>query len=276
MLDPSKWTAEQNTKVFLKVMGGLEAECHFRTFSDRDRTSAQALTRKLSGCFDDHAATLQQMNDAGAGVFMVINKGGNRDADITSVRALFADTDGAPLEPIIEALRPHLVVSTSLNKSHVYWRVHDFPLEKFKPTQTHIAKTFGCDPSVNNPARVMRLPGFNHCKGDPLPVRIVHIDAQLKLYSYSDIVGAFGINKSAEVAETLTPNCSLGTSLLQSLRSNPYSLSEVEEMLRFIDPREYVTWRNAIFALVHEYGEDSRELARRWSRGYLWECRGRK
>jgi hypothetical protein len=257
------------------VMGGLEVDHHFRTFSDRDRTSAPALTRKLSGRFEDHAASLQQLNENCAGVFAVINKGGHRDVDITSVRALFADTDGAPLKPIIKALRPHLVVSTSPGKSHIYWRVRDFPLEEFKRTQTHIAKNFGCDPSVNNLSRVMRIAGFNHCKGDPFPVQIVHIDAQLKLYSYSDIVGAFGINQSTEVAETLAPDRSLGTSLLQSLRSNPYSLSEVEEMLRFIDPREYVTWRNAIFALVHEYGEDSRELARRWSRGDLWKSRGR-
>ena len=273
MLDTSGWTDERNTKAFLILMGGLGVTHHFRTFSDRDRTSAPALTRMLSGCFDDHAAMLQQMNDASAGVFMVINKGGNRDADITSVNALFADTDGAPLEPIVRALPPHCVVNTSPGKFHVYWRVEDFPPDQFKSVQTHIAKKFECDPSVNNLARVMRLPGFRHQKAEPFNVRIVHIDAKINSYSYPEIAEAFGVDQPAPAVATLTPRQPVSSSLLRSLHSNPYSLTDAEEMLRFVDPSEYQIWRNVLFALVHEYGEDSRDLAVRWSRGDLWTGR---
>jgi len=277
MLDPSKWTAAQQRRVFLMVMGGLEVDHHLRTFSDRDRTSVPALTRKLSGRFENHAATLQQLNDEGAGVFAVINKGGHRDADITSVTAVFADTDGAPLEPIVETLPPHCVVNTSPGKFHVYWRVVDFPLDQFKPAQIHIAKRFGCDPSVNNLARVMRLPGFMHLKADPFDVRIIHLDANLKAYSHTEIVEAFGIDlsKSTGLLTPLGGDRNAKRPLIDSLRSNSCSLIDVERMLRFIDPWERNVWRDVIFALVHEYGEDSRELAVRWSRGDLLASRGR-
>jgi hypothetical protein len=277
MLDPSNWTAEQHTKAFLMLMGGLEVEHPFRTFNDRDRTSVPALTRKLSGRFEDQAATLQQLNENGAGVFAVINKGGHRDTDITSVTAVFADTDGAPLEPIVEALPPHCVVNTSPGKFHIYWRVVDFPLDQFKPAQIHIAKKFGCDPSVNNLARVMRLPGFMHLKADPFDVRIIHLDAKLKAYTHAEIVEAFDIDlgKPTGLPTPLGGDRNAKRPLIDTLRSNSYSLFDVEGMLRFIDPWERHVWRDVIFALVHEYGEDSRELAVRWSRGDLSASRGR-
>ena len=270
MLDPSKWTPEQHTKIFLMITGILDAKNHFRTFADGKTKSDPSLSRNLTGLYSENALELQKLNDRGAGVFAVINKGGHKDADITEVTAVFADTDGAPLEPILEALTPHCVVNTSPGKFHVYWRVNDFPLALFKNTQTQIAKRFDCDASVNNLSRVMRIPGFKHQKSTLFDVRIVQIDAELPPYSPAEIVDAFMIAPNTPSPAIQSEERPIDSTLIHSLRSNTYSLTDVEVMLSFIGPSEYHTWRNVIFALVYEYGESARELAKRWSRGDLW------
>jgi hypothetical protein len=275
MLDPSNWSPEQNTKAFLMLMGGLEADHSFRTFNDKEHGPKRQLVRNFTGTFANCAEQLRELNRRGAGVFAVINKGGHRDADIDSITAVFADTDGAPLDPILEALPPHCVVSTSPGKYHVYWLVIDFPLDKFKATQLQIAKKFSCDPSINNLSRVMRIPGFKHQKADPFDVRIEQINAKLDRYTCSEIAAAFALKPAAPALPTQPQERHVRTSLLKALRSNPYSLSDAEDMLRFIEPWERDTWVKVIFALAHEYGETARDLAVRWSRGDLWTDRGR-
>lgn len=59
----------------------------------------------LHGSFDQHAGTLRTVNSNPAGIFVTLNETdgqGRKAANIKSVRAVFADLDGADLEPLKE------------------------------------------------------------------------------------------------------------------------------------------------------------------------------
>ena len=107
-------------------------------------------------------------------MFVTVNAttGGRRKAaDVERVRAMFADLDGAPLDPVLACdLEPHVVVESRPGRFHAYWIVEGLPLDQFTPVQKAIARRFGGDPKVCDLPRVMRMPGFWHQKADAVPL----------------------------------------------------------------------------------------------------------
>lgn len=168
-------------------------EVTFQTFDDTDRKRPE-LARIFHGDLDDHAAELGRLNRAGAGVFFMVNAGdgkGRRAENVTEVRAVFADLDGAPLDPVrLCALKPHAIVESSPGRFHAYWLALDVRPEQFRPLQQGIAARFGGDVKVCDLPRVMRLPGFWHQKGKPFQTRIVELDPSLP-YSASELAEEF-------------------------------------------------------------------------------------
>ena len=162
-----------HTERFLKRFSGIKT---FQTFADRrDGAYDRSLSKILHG---DYAVDdLYCLNARGAGVFMAINETdgtGRTAANVKRVRAVFADLDGAPLEPALE-YKPHMVVESSPGKYHAYWlcKDSDVPLDAFKQLQESIATAVNGDPVVKDLPRVMRVPGFLHQKGDKFLTRIV-------------------------------------------------------------------------------------------------------
>lgn len=133
----------------------------------------------LHGTLHQHAERLAQLNNAGHGIFVMVNQGdlkGRSAINVIKVRGLFVDLDGAPLAPLLETeAPPHILVESSPNKWHGYWRVNDCPNDKFKERQQALAKRFDGDKSVCDLPRVMRLPGFWHRKtAVPFQTRLVY------------------------------------------------------------------------------------------------------
>jgi hypothetical protein len=160
---------------FLRLLDPAAIKHTFQCFSDRgeDRSLAHIIHGSLDLCAD----RLIELNDAGAGIFITVNRtdGRGRKADnIVGIRAVFIDLDGAPLEPVYQHLiNPQIVVETSPGKFHAYWLVENVPLEHFTDIQTALAERFHADPAVKDLPRVLRLPGFMHRKRDPFMVRII-------------------------------------------------------------------------------------------------------
>jgi len=146
----------------------------FQTFSDKKPGGRDPLARVLTGSFSQHSKTLSDLNARGAGIFVQVNEGADRGkAHISNVRYLFVDTDGAPLGPIRDAMpRPHILTTSSPGRWHCLWRVNDESITGFKLSQALLAKRFGCDPSMTNVDRVLRVPGFiNHKYNSPALVK---------------------------------------------------------------------------------------------------------
>ncbi|QBB70629.1 hypothetical protein ELE36_09760 [Pseudolysobacter antarcticus] len=179
-----------DAQTFLRVLGGAMT---FQTFDDTP-SKRGALSRVLYGDLSIRSAQLAQLNQKGAGVFVMVNEGdgkGRKSENVTRVRACFADLDGAPLQPVLDCrLRPHIVIETSAGKYHAYWLCNDLPLADFKPMQHAIAQRFGADRSVNDLARVMRLPGFLHNKREPFRTFIFQQHDGPR-YSHSELVAEF-------------------------------------------------------------------------------------
>jgi hypothetical protein len=144
---------------------------------------------------------LRNANNRGDGIYIVVNEtdgAGQAKENITAVRAVFLDLDGAPLEPVLQcALPPHWVIETSPGKFHAYWRVKDCRLDQFTPIQSALAKQFNGDPTVKDLPRIMRVPGFYHQKGEPFLSHILEQN-DAPPYSVSEIVERLGLNLVSE------------------------------------------------------------------------------
>ena len=154
----------------------------FQTFDDNKVRKNFALAHVYHGTLQQHHDKLTSLQQQGAGIFIMINKGdgvirkGSKTCRTTSnvieVRALFADLDGAPLAPVLECSQPDIIVESSPGKWHCYYRTSDCPLVEFTVRQKQIAQKFSSDPAVHDLPRVMRLPGFFHQKDAPFMTRI--------------------------------------------------------------------------------------------------------
>lgn len=147
----------------------------FQTFDDSPAKRGH-LARILHGTLAEHAAELQRLNEAGAGIFVMVNAGTARNKPgVTRVRSYFVDLDGVPLEPLLQAkLQTDILVESSPGKAHGYWLTGVCPLDQFQIRQKALASHFGGDPAVSDLPRVMRLPGFYHRKTDtPFLVKLL-------------------------------------------------------------------------------------------------------
>jgi hypothetical protein len=185
---------------FLKRLDPTTKEFCFRTFDDVriekdgkfESRGIPSLASKINRSLKEALPNLRRLNSKGAGVYVVVNAGGQIASDITCIRALFADTDGAPLEPLL-VLKPHMVVESSKGNYHVYWLVDNCELDQFTALQTAIARKFGTDPSVKDLPRVMRLPGFNHNKYGAFPSSIITYNRELPAYKVDEVCSGLGI-----------------------------------------------------------------------------------
>jgi hypothetical protein len=156
----------------------------FQTFDDDKRRKDPRLAHVFHGTLAQNADTLVDLQRRGAGVFVMTNRGDGvihpgaktcrATASVVAVRSLFADLDGAPLEPVLAALQPDIVVESSPDRWHCYWLTDDCPLDEFKACQQRIAAKLGSDPKVHDLPRVMRLPGFLHQKGEPFLTHVTY------------------------------------------------------------------------------------------------------
>ena len=166
----------------------------FQTFTDQG--DERNLARILHGTLADHGNALQALNQAGAGVFLMVNAGdglGRKAENVVRVRALFADLDGAPLAPVLAAQpEPHLIIESSPSRYHAYWLVKDCPLDRFTLLQAAIAAKFASDPKVKDLPRVMRLPGYWHQKAEPFQTRI-QAENTVAPYTVAELEAGLGL-----------------------------------------------------------------------------------
>ena len=78
---------------------------------------------------------------------------------------------------------PTAIVSTSLGKYQVLWRVESIPLEQQESLLKLLAFTFGGDPACTDCNRVLRLPGFLNQKYTPAHVVSVEYPSESTSHS---------------------------------------------------------------------------------------------
>jgi Family of unknown function (DUF5906)/RepB DNA-primase from phage plasmid len=197
---------------FLTALDPRTKEFTFQTFDDNKERKAKRkkdpFAKVFNGTLAQHWDALVKLNKKGAGIFVTINitdLQGRTNENMTGIRSVFTDLDGAPLNPVLAegTLKPHIITETSPGRWHAYWRVDRNPLDglhhladieraikQFEGAQKAIAARYGGDPSVWDLPRVLRLPGFIHRKGAPFLSRIVAIN-DIEPYKWSTLLETF-------------------------------------------------------------------------------------
>lgn len=262
---------------FLSALDPHATEFTFQTFDDNQDRKSGGLAQVLHGALEEHFETLSAFSSNGAGVFVTINETdlkGRKADNITRVRALWVDTDGAPHEPIVEHLKPHIVVESSPGNFHDYHLVDGCPKDAFKPAQQRLIDVFGTDKNVNDLPRVMRLPGFPHQKiraakgltGKQFMVKMVDDTAFFGPSDWEALkaqIDALPNQTADEYAPPLSERAMPAPPRVAT-DSQP-SREEVEEVISYISPNiGYRDWLTVLMGL-HNLSQGYLELADEWS-----------
>lgn len=167
------------------------------TEEDRRRHPAKNATSS----FDNIKENLSYLNQNGYGIYLMLNEGdgrGRSTGNVVRVRGFCVDTDGADPEPLFNApLEAHVVTETSPGRYQFFWLIQNCPLEKFEAVQVSLAEKYGCDKTVHDLPRVFRIPGFYHCKGEPVLSRLHSTNPSLH-YTYELFITAFSLESAVE------------------------------------------------------------------------------
>ncbi len=156
-----------------------------RVFSDKKPSAFKGLKLECqAGKILTMEDTLRKHNAQHRGVYFVVNHGGHEDGEINRINAVFVENDNLPIpEQIAQleafALPPSLMVKTA-KSVHAYWLVKDVSVPEFRTMQKRLVAQFDGDPACVNESRVLRLPGFYHCKGDPVMVECIKFSPELR------------------------------------------------------------------------------------------------
>jgi putative DNA primase/helicase len=165
------------TEVLGSLFNPADTVC-FRIFDDKKGGVFQGAKLECEcGKFKTIEKSLQKHNAQNRGIFFVVNYGGQEDSSITRINAQFFEMDDGSFEEQRKKvqdfpLRPSMVIKTQKSLHVYYFMDSTAKVERFRTIQKQLVKHFGGDPACVNESRVMRLPGFNHCKKET-PVEVV-------------------------------------------------------------------------------------------------------
>ena len=180
-------------KEFLSAFIKNGEEVNIRVFSDRKVEEPEYKGNKYSEKLENIETllpVLHQHNEKNRGIFFVVNSGGHLDENITRINAQFVESDVLTLEDQIEqinlfALPPSIIVKTQ-KSLHTYWLMKDADVSRFREVQLRLVKQFNGDSACQNESRVLRIPGFYHCKKEPVMVECIKFEPDL-LYTQEQL-----------------------------------------------------------------------------------------
>lgn len=155
---------------FLSLLGKDPTTARLRAFPHRANPSKATIGPRKGG-WDLAAATRWQQE--GRGLYLVVNDGGDNDADITACRAFFLEWDDRPVPWQLAAWQtfglgePTVAITTGGKSAHLYWALAE-PITpaQWAPIQAALIDATGADSTIRNPSRVMRLPGASYVGAD--------------------------------------------------------------------------------------------------------------
>lgn len=138
---------------------------------------------------------LAKLNLKGYGVYLVPNKGGRANAEITHFQSAFFEVDDVPFKTQRQVIKDFAdktgikptIVLRARKGYHVYYRFveSDWKLPNWtEEVQLPTIYAMDSDPAIKNNARLMRLAGFHHVKWDGglefIPVQLLKCDPTRK------------------------------------------------------------------------------------------------
>ena len=122
----------QEAQRFLEWLDPEAESFTFQTFDDKKEKRSN-LVRQLHSDFNSVADELVELNSAGAGIYVAVQRTdlkGRKTENIVGLRALYGDFDqGLPQEFPLE---PSIVIQSSSGKYQCYWLCHELNRQDFK------------------------------------------------------------------------------------------------------------------------------------------------
>lgn len=224
---------------FVKPMFDSGETVCIRIFSDKKGTAFKGLKLEYqAGKIATAVETLKKHNEQKRGIFFVVNYGGHEDSDITRVNAQFVENDSLSIDEQMAQIKafpiePSFIVKTQ-KSLHTYWLMKDADVSAFRRVQKRLAAHFNGDRTCINESRVLRLPSFNHCKGEPVMVECIKFNPELR-YTQAELEAVLPKieNETPEGVNNTVTGSRKGLTLvgrrcefIQHCKNNSASLSE--------------------------------------------------
>lgn len=261
---------------FRSLMADYADGFTFQTFDDLADRKDRSLAKVIIGTFDSVQDELLRRNKKRAGVFVTVNETdniGRRLENITRVRAIWVEDDSGQNIPL--PLEPHIITETSPGKFHRILLVNGLTPEQHQGLEEILIAEYGSDPQAKDLSRVLRVPGFFHCKGDPFLVRLIHESGKpayvaeevLTAFDYENALARLPARKAVAIPQKTLP--SSGTTEYTPLsEDDKFPLPDItleNASLYLPVPGEQTReeWRNVGMALHHQF-EGSEEALAIW------------
>lgn len=274
--EASNW---EETKQFLRALGKTSDNSRLRFILPKDHPKRREDKGKKSELNLKKALECQRQ---GYGTYLVIGHGGDSDSEINGIPALFVDDDnGRSLDELKRDIEitglpaPSFINFSGKRGHHAYWLLKKPVVGKrFQEIQRKLIAALGTDRTIQNPSRVMRLPGFRHVTysgGLGEMVRRVdkhEVNGELVRYDAEAIDRALP-DEGPEIIEKVNGAGRAPGDLLFIEPPAGVELETAREALSFLDPDcDRDTWRRAAMALMNEYPgreEEAFEVWHDWS-----------
>ncbi|MDP3058955.1 MAG: DNA-primase RepB domain-containing protein, partial [bacterium] len=192
-----------------------------RVFDDRKAGTFKGAKLETSVAqIDSMREILKKHNAKHRGIYFVVNFGGHEDSDITRINAQFMECDDLSFDEQMAKIKafsiePSLIVKTQ-KSLHTYWLTKDAEVSAFRRVQKRLIAQFDGDKTCINESRVLRLPGFNHCKGEPVMVECVKFNPELR-YTQAELEAILPQveNEPAKGSSSLLKGSRKGLALVQ-------------------------------------------------------------
>lgn len=191
---------------FVAALAGEGARVAWQTFDDDKARKDPRLAWRLPCCpLSTVEGELVTRNGRGAGVYLTVNDTGGsarvQETPVVGLRALFVDCDGTAELPQTWPLAPSIVVQRDATHWHAYWLlVPGEAVERFTAAQTALAGHWRTDWAISDLPRVMRVPGFMHCKAEPVPVALRVVETARR-YTIDQVLAAHPVADWSAVPE---------------------------------------------------------------------------
>lgn len=170
------WRKDEKTIITISIEGWFYPSTGVFTRLKKSKLSQNGANAKTAWIenktYQDGIAYLNQINARGYGIYFIPNEGGGADSDISRFPALFYECDEISKDEQWQRLksletelgRSASAVVETRNSLHCYFLLtYDGLLAStWKKYQKRLIQKQDSDPAIHNPARVMRLAGFNH------------------------------------------------------------------------------------------------------------------
>ena len=183
------------------IVDAATSHLHLDLLHKKDtETRLRAITYKggglstIKGNFTD-LPKFSEFNLSGRGIYLVVNSGGDKAADINKCHAFFVEWDDRSKKEQLHIYKekylpePTFMVDTGGKSIHCYWVLKKpVAAEVWKPIQIRLVDYCKADKNIKDASRCMRLAGFYYVDATGKPtVKSEIINISGKEYSIEDI-----------------------------------------------------------------------------------------